>query len=262
VTSGKNDLKLALYQGPSPAGDQREALRRVERILFAAARAGAEMAVFPELFLPGYNQMQSHQGLAQRQGGAWEVEFSRLAKSAGCGLCIGWAESADGKTFNAASCFDAQGQKLAHYRKQHLYGPVEKSVFTTGDTDCVFELKGKKTALLICYDVEFAHCVRALRERGVELLLVPTANPIAFSKVSETLVPARSLENRLSIVYANFCGQENGLTYGGGSVIAGPDGEALATAGRGEALLIVDLGVTQEIDPALLSTQIEDLRSQ
>jgi 5-aminopentanamidase len=218
------------------------------------------MVVFPELFLPGYNQMQSHQNLAQRQGGAWEFEFSRLAKSAGCGLCIGWAESAEGKVFNAASCFDAQGQKLAHYRKQHLYGPVEKSVFTRGETDCIFELKGKKAALLICYDVEFAHRARALRERGVELVLVPTANPIAFSKVSDTLVPARALENRFTIAYANFCGEENGLTYGGRSVIAGPDGEILAMAGRGEALLIVDLSVTNEIDASLLSTQIEDLQ--
>ncbi len=251
-------MKIAIYQGPSPQGDVIEALQKVETALSSAARFGAVMVVFPELFLPGYNQMQSHDAVAQVQGGVWEKDFSRLAKKANCGLCIGWAERADGKTFNAASCFDAAGQKLAHYRKQHPYGATEKSVFVAGDSDCIFEFNGKKTALLICYDVEFAQRVRALHEHGVELLLVPTANPVAFDVVSDTLVPARAFESRMTIAYANLCGSENGLTYGGRSVIVGPDGAILAKAGRGEALLIVDLNVVDAIDPSLLSTQLQD----
>jgi 5-aminopentanamidase len=251
-------LKLAIYQGPSPQGVETEALQRVETILSAAAHAGAALVVFPELFLPGYNQMQGHQVAAQMQGGAWEQEFSRLAAKAKCGLCIGWAERADGKTFNAASCFDAAGQKLAHYRKQHPYGLTEKSVFVAGNGDCIFEFDGKKTAILICYDVEFAHRVRGLHEYGVELLLVPTANPIAFDIVADTLVPARAFESRMTIAYANLCGNENGLTYGGRSVIVGPDGAVLAKAGRGEALLLVDLNVVDAIDPSLLSTQLQE----
>ncbi len=255
-------MKLALYQGSSPAGDVAEAMQRIEGTLSAAARAGADILVFPELFLPGYNQMQTHQATAQPQGGAWEQSFGAMAKAARCGLCIGWAERAEGKIFNAASCFDASGEKLAHYRKQHLYGPVEKSIFVAGTADCTFEFLGIKTAMLICYDVEFPHRVRALRQQGVDLVLVPTANPIAFRAVSDTLVPARALENRLTIAYANFCSSENGLTYGGRSVIIGPDGESLATAGKGEALLVVDLAVIDALDATLLSTQLEDISSR
>ncbi len=227
-------------------------------MLSAAACAGADLVVFPELFLPGYNQMQSHRAASQAQGGAWEREFSRLAVKSKCGLCIGWAETCDGMTFNAASCFDAAGKRLAHYRKQHPYGPTEKSIFVAGNCDCIFEFEGKKTAILICYDVEFAQCVRRLHEEGVDLLLVPTANPIDFDVVADTLVPARAFESRMTIVYANLCGSENGLTYGGKSVIVGPDGAILAKAGRGEALLLVDLNVVHEIDPSLLSTQLQD----
>jgi 5-aminopentanamidase len=251
-------LKLALYQGPSPQGDVTGALQRVDSILAAAAHAGAGLVVFPELFLPGYNQMQEHHAAAQVQGGPWEQAFARLAKKSSCGLCIGWAERAAETTYNAASCFDATGKKLAHYRKQHPYGPTEKSIFAAGSSDCIFDFNGKKTALLICYDVEFAQRVRRLHEHGVELLLVPTANPIAFDVVSDTLVPARAFESRMTIAYANLCGSENGLTYGGRSVIVGPDGAMLAKAGRGEALMIVDLNVVDAIDPALLSTQLQD----
>jgi 5-aminopentanamidase len=254
-------LKLALYQGPSPQGDTSEAMRRIDDMLSAAALAGARMMVFPELFLPGYNQMQSPAFATQRTGEAWETAFSELTKKHGCGLCIGWAELTQNGIYNAASCFDHAGQKRAHYRKQHLYGPIEKSVFNAGQGDCVFELDGVKTAILICYDVEFAHRVRALREHDVDLILVPTANPIAFGKVSDVLVPARANENRVTIAYANYCDAENGLTYGGRSVIVGPDGDVLAAAGRGEALLIVNLNAVDRIDTSMLSTQREDLRA-
>ena len=61
----------------------------------------------------------------------------------------------------------------------------------------------------------------------------------------------------VSIVYANFCGQEGDLAYVGGSLIAGPHGEILAKAGDTPALLIADLPPR---DAARLSTQSADLR--
>ena len=78
-----------------------------------------------------------------------------------------------------------------------------------------FELAGIKTGLLICYDVEFPQHVLALAQMGVQLILVPTANPEKFSVVCDTLVPARASENALTIVYANYCGSDNGLSFCG-----------------------------------------------
>ena len=48
-------MRLAIYQGPSPKGAMGIALGTIDRMLTAAAAAGARMAVFPEVFLPGYN---------------------------------------------------------------------------------------------------------------------------------------------------------------------------------------------------------------
>lgn len=253
-------MKLALYQGPSPAGDPDAAFETLEGKLLAAAAAGAEMAVFPELFLPGYNQPERHRALAQPQGGAWEERLSVLARTAGCGLAVGWAERDGAQLFNAASCFDASGRKLAHYRKLQLFGAMEQSVFAAGADYEVFDLGGIRTALLICYDVEFAPHCRALKERGAELLLVPTANPAGFEHVSDLLLPARAVENNLIIAYANYCGRDNGLAFAGGSMVAGPDGEILAKAGKAETLLITDLAGVEAIDTSRISTQIHDFR--
>ncbi len=253
-------MKLALYQGPAIGGDIEAGFIRIEKQLSAAALSGARMTVFPEVFIPGYNRPDLHRSLAQPLDGEWTERLSEIARKAGCGLTIGWAEQFDGKVFNAATCFDESGERIAHYRKIQLYGPMEQASFEFGDCYTVFELAGRKAALLICYDVEFPqHCI-ALANQGVSLILVPTANPRGFEYVSDILVPARAAEMRLTIAYANFCGKEGDIAFGGRSVIVGPDGKALASAGTGETLLVTDLSALDTIDQTLLSQQQADYR--
>lgn len=239
-------------------GDPEAALTRLAGQLRAAAMAGARMLVAPELYLPGYNRPDLHASLSQPRGGAWERRLAALARDAGCGLAIGWAER-DGETvFNAATAFGRGGSVLGHYRKVQLFGPMEQASFAHGSAYCLFDFEGMKSALLICYDVEFAQHVRALGEQGVKLILVPTANPAGFEHVSDIFVPARAGEMDLTIVYANYCGVEDGLAFAGQSIIAGPDTHAIARAGRTEALLVADLG--PETAPGLRSTQLADFR--
>ncbi len=253
-------MKLALYQGPSPEGDVEYAFNVVATQLNVASVAGAKFIVFPELFLPGYNQPELHKSMAQQVAGPWEHRLGALTKKYRCGIAIGWAESDGSNLHNCASYFDEYGRKVSHYRKIQLFGEQEKSTFEFGDTYETFSIDQCKTAMLICYDVEFAHHVRVLQEQNVQLLLVPTANPEIYDNVPNFIVPARAAESRMTIAYANYCGTEGGLIYGGNSVIVGPDSIALAKAGRGEALLVVDLAAVREIDKSLLSTQRYDCR--
>ena len=96
---------------------------------------------------------------------------------------------------------------------------------------------------------------------GVQLILVPTANPDKFSHVCNTLVPARASENAITIAYANYCGSDNGLSFCGQSTIVGPDAQSLASASHDqEKLLIADLTSINKINSALLSTQLADFR--
>ncbi|MDC1292860.1 nitrilase, partial [Amylibacter sp.] len=92
-------------------------------------------------------------------------------------------------------------------------------------------------------------------------IFVPTANPADFSLVSNTIVPSRATENNQTIIYANYCGADNGLWFCGQSVIAGPAETILIQATRNaETLLITDLTETDKIKPSMLSTQHTDFR--
>lgn len=193
-------MKLALCQAPPTDGDEAAAFARIGRVLSAAACAGAEMAVMPELFLPGCNRPDLHAARAQPIRGGWEDRLCRLCRQAGCGLTLGWAERSGTAIFNAASVFERTGAKLAHDRKRQSFGPVGRAVFTLGDALVVFDLAGRRAGLLICYDAEFAPLVRRLADKGAALLLVPTANPAGYDLVPDALLPARAHEACLTIV--------------------------------------------------------------
>ena len=257
VPSDVPHLKLALLQAASPMGDTAAGLATLVHAVHAAGAAGAAMLVAPEAYLQGYNHPNiAH--LAVTREGAWADALAAACRAARCGLCAGYAEEHGDAVYNAAVVFDASGQRVADYRKIQLYGPREKMIYTPGDAYVTFDLGGTRTAVLICYDVEFAPHVAALAARGVTLILVPTANMDPFHHVIRATVPAMAANHGVGIVYANYCGDEGNLTYLGGSLIAAADGSVVAQAGRGPALIIADLPTGLARDT--LTTQADDFR--
>lgn len=248
-------MKLAIYQGPSPQGAMGVALGTIDRNLTAAGAAGARMAVFPEVFLPGYNVADPAK--AARTVQDWVGLLSPLAQRSGCGVTVGVVERDGDAIYNSAVAIGADGRFLSHYRKTQLYGPRENRIYRPGRSVTTFDFEGTKAALLICYDIEFAPLIRDLAGRGASLILCPTANMMPFTHVARLTVPSQAVNHAVAIAYANYCGVEGDLTYCGGSVLVGADGAVHARAGMAEALLIADLPVP---DAALLSTQLNDFR--
>ncbi|MBE3637958.1 carbon-nitrogen hydrolase family protein [Mangrovicoccus algicola] len=254
-------MRIALLQMPARSATARDRMTALEEALAAAAAAGAALLVAPELVLPGYNCPQRHGAEAQPRGGPWMQAAAGMARRHGIGLVLGWAERAGGDVFNAATAFGPDGAELAHYRKIQLFGGMERTGFRAGEAPPpVFDLGGRRFGLLICYDIEFPEHARDLARRGAQAILVPTANPAGYEHVQRLLVPARACENAIAVAYANYCGAEDGLDFGGGSVIAGPDGAAIESAGHAPALLVADLPEAADYPADMLSAQLADLR--
>ena len=249
-------MRIALNQCPSPSGATGEGLATLDASLSATRAAGAGALVMPELFLPGYNVTDP--GAQARTAAEWDAELGPRAARAGVALILGLAERDGAALYNSAMAWGPDGARLALYRKNQLFGPREKALFTHGTRLVTFALGPRKAALLICYDVEFAPLCAQLSADGVDLVLVPTANMLPFTHVSRLTVPAQAVNHGLAIVYANYCGSEGDLTYAGGSLIVNRDGCVLAQAGPGPALLVADLD--HPADPALASTQGADFR--
>ncbi|HEY8296191.1 MAG TPA: nitrilase-related carbon-nitrogen hydrolase, partial [Micrococcaceae bacterium] len=166
-----------------------------------------------------------------------------IARRHGLGLVFSLPAVRPGGGWNITSTLvDRTGTELLGYSKVHLFGPQEHEAFVPAEQPpAVVDFQGFRTSMLICYDVEFPEAVGAAARRGAELLLVPTALGHGYDSVPQVLVRARALESQLAIGYANHCGAEDGEVFGGGSVIAGPDGALLAQAGTGEDLIFAEV---------------------
>lgn len=236
-------MRIACLQGPEHADTPQGNLAVLAEAAQNARAAGAALLIAPELFLTGYAIGAAEVArLAEPLGGPALREVAAIAAATGIAIILGYPERAVDGIFNAATAFDAQGRQIGHYRKTHLYGPIDRAQFSPGAAASgLFELGGFRIGLLICYDVEFPENVRHLALLGADLVVVPTALMQPYDIVAETIAPARAYENQIYLAYVNRCGVEGDLDYCGLSCVVGPDGRDLARAGRGKALLLADL---------------------
>lgn len=249
-------MLLGLCQTPSPAGSISAGFATLNDALAQAAANRVDMLVLPELFLPGYHFAASGQGLEED----YRNRVGGLCARHGVALCIGLALTDAAGVHNAAVVFDGSGAVLATHRKLQLFGEDEARIFVPGQRYTLFDHQNTRFGLLICYDVEFPEHVRALTSLGAEVILVPTANMMPFVNVNQILLPARAAENAVTIVYANYCGQEGPLSYTGLSGIHGPDGYLLAGKGESPGLCMAALPTDWSERKIPLSTQAADLR--
>lgn len=215
--------------------------------------------------MTGYNIGAEAVGtLAEVYNGEWAQQISRIAKSASLAILYGYPErTADGQIFNAVQLIDANGERLCNYRKTHLFGDLDRSMFSPGEGDFpLVELNGWKLGFLICYDLEFPENARRLALDGAELILVPTANMIPFDFIADVSVRARAFENQCYVAYANYCGHEGDIHYCGQSSIAAPDGSRIAQAGLDEALIVGELDRQLMVDSRAANRYLSDRRPE
>jgi len=245
--SARTPLTLAVLQCPSLPLQVAMNLQRLGAAAAKARAAGADVLLTPEMFLTGYSiGSDAVRTLAQPRDADYARAVAGIAQTHGIAIAWGYPErDASGAVFNAAQLTSAQGTALLHYRKTHLYGALDRAQFSAAPADAgnsqLAALNGWNIGLLICYDVEFPENPRRLALAGADCLLVPTANMDRYDFVPSTLVPTRAFENQIALAYANYCGPEGSLRYGGLSSIVNALGQPLAAAGREDALLLATL---------------------
>jgi len=240
-------MKVAIHQGP----------------LDDLPRIDAGLVVTAEMGTTGYHIGARTHELAEPADGPTATRMSALARETGTALVYGYPETDGEHVYNSVQLVDATGQRLANYRKTHLFGDLDKAWFTPGDEAVVqADLGGLRVGLLVCYDVEFPELVRAHALAGTELLVVPTALMSPYELVADTLVPARAYESQLFVAYANRCDTEQELTYCGRSCVVAPTGAVLARAGSGPGVIAADVTRDALTASRLENTHLADRRPE
>jgi (R)-amidase len=239
-------VKVTLAQlAPRPRDVPANLARATELI---ASSAQADLVVFPELFLSGY-ELGDPEPLAVELDGPAVGALSDAARSARTAVVIGAAERTAGGTANSAICIDSGGEVAAVYRKAHPFG-AERDVYMYGDELVTVELGGRVIGPMICFDMEFPEVARTLARSGSDLLVTISANPTEFKLDHEVFTRARAIESGLPHVYVNRVGEQGDLSFGGGSVALDQTARVLAEAGsEGERIVDAEVGAPGAGDP-------------
>jgi predicted amidohydrolase len=248
-------VKIAACQVSLRVGEPERNRAAAEAAVTEAAGRGARIVVLPELTPSGYvfaNPAEAR-SLSEPAEGTTAGHWARLAAKHGIVIIGGFDElGADGMLYNSAMLVDQSGVR-AVYRKVHLWD-AESDFFTPGDQPPpVVATKYGAIAMMICYDVEFPEWVRLPALAGADLLAVPTnwpAEPVPPGErpMVTANIGVAAFANRIFVAAACRCGDERGVAWTGGSLIAGPDGYPLAgpastsasAGGARQELLIAD----------------------
>lgn len=245
-------MRVVLYQCHPLPLDVAGNLQRLNTIV--SQSKDVDLLVLPEMFLTGYNiGAKAVAELAQPHDGDAAQQIAELAKANDTAIIYGYPErDVDGQIYNSVQVIDRHGASVCNYRKTHLFGQLDREMFSPGvNAFTVFELNGWQLGLLICYDLEFPENARCLALAGAELIVVPTANMTPYDFIADVTVRSRAFENQCYVAYANYCGQEGDIHYCGQSSIAAPNGVQVALAEQEEIL------ITAVLD----SQQLEDART-
>jgi len=235
---------LLVQASPRPRDVGANVAWAAERVRDAA---DADLVVFPELFLSGYQTHDLDQIALEPDDDRLEP-LRRAARGSSSAVIVGAPERTATGVSNSALCFDVDGERAGSYRKTHLFGD-ELAAFEPGEELAPIELCGRRLGIEICFDMEFPEVARTLRLAGAEMLVTISANMEPFAADHAVYARARALENGMPHLYVNRCGVEAELRFTGASVAIDPDGRELAGAGAGEEMLSVSIGQLQREDP-------------
>jgi N-carbamoylputrescine amidase len=229
-------LRVACLQTEPRIGEKGANVARTLEMIEQAARAGAALAVLPELCNTGYVFETREEAFALAEevpGGTTTAAWISAAARHGVTIVAGIAEREADTLYNSAVVVGPRGY-IGRYRKNHLWGE-ENLFFEPGNLGVpVFHTTAGRIACAICYDIWFPEVFRLAALQGADILCVPTnwvpmpEQPATLPVMANILAMGGAHSNSMFVAAADRIGLERGQPFLGNSIICGCTGWPLA----------------------------------
>jgi predicted amidohydrolase len=245
------EYRIALAQLAPRLGEVDANLELAAAWLGRAAADGAQLTVFPELALTGYLLQDLVPEVAMAAGDERLTALSRGAP--GMLVAIGFVEETDDHRYANSVVLLRDGERIGLHRKVYLptYGLFDEGRFTRPGgsirTVDVGEPLGR-IGLSVCEDFWHPSLPLLQAQDGASLLVNVAAGPArapGSAAGTRAIAGWHEMQNTyallgtVGIAFCNRVGNEEGLTFWGGSRILGPDGSTVAEGPLYEEALVV-----------------------
>ncbi len=204
-------MRISLLHIAPVTGDIEHNRRLVERGVAAAAAAGAQWAVTPELCIPGYLFLKTiGTGWIQPQPDQWMTEFCDQVRHHGITVFLSHPEldPASGRKYNTVFVIGADGQIVGRHRKIKTLGGAE-AWSTAGWKISPFDCDGVNAGVLICADAYKNDVAEVLVSKGAQVLVSSVSwGPGGCGPDGEW--EDRSSQTGLPVIVCNRTGIESG----------------------------------------------------
>ena len=240
-------MRIAVGQISCILGDGSANVEKLRDFAARAAKAGANLVVFPEMADTGYSMP-----VIRRHATAWSQgavpELRKMARALSIAVICGVSERDGALIYNSQIFLDEKGETVGRYRKTHLFSsaPIEEDkCFSAGNRLESFPMGDLHFGLSICYDLRFPEVYRRQAvEGGVDTFVISSAWPFPRVEHLRILATARAIENQSYLILANRAGADDGITFCGNSTIIDPYGVVVAGASADrEELLVAEISV-------------------
>jgi predicted amidohydrolase len=233
---------LAAAQTVPIRGDVERNIAQHLRLVRAAAKERAEVLVFPELSLTGY-ELDLAGELAFSPRDARLAPLADEAAASSMTLVVGAPVMIESRLYIGALVIGAD-RDAAVYTKRHLGAfpssaspdgvvpPAEATVFDPGNHDPLVRLGTEIAAVAVCADVHQASHPRAAADRGARIYLASMFVIPSDLETDITYLETYAVRHSMTVVFANYGGPSGGLPAGGRSAIWSDSGELLAQLGE------------------------------
>ena len=254
----RKHVRLAICQILVIDSDREGNFRRIEYALEQAAGQHAQIAVFPESSILGWENPDAHR-MATPIPGADSNRIASLARKYGMMIAIGLDEKDGDHFYDSAILVDKSGKLLWKHRKINVLPELMTPPYSQGRPEDigVVDTEFGKIAVLICADTFSDAFVERMKTLKPDLMLVPYGWAATndkwpgHSKELEDLVSRRAAQVRCPMAGVDLVGEMihgpwTGWTYGGSSFVADGNGRILLTArDRDTDLRVINLPIGQ-----------------
>ncbi|WP_223506461.1 carbon-nitrogen hydrolase family protein [Pseudomonas sp. GL-RE-29] len=223
---------------PVPGEYEKNIAKHIDAI-HLAARQGADLVLFPELSLTGY-EPRLVEGLAVHPSDSRFDEFQRLSDRYGMLIAVG-APTKGSKGTEISMISFQPGLERMSYSKQHLHSD-ELPFFTAGTRRLVLSQAGYVLAPAICYEsLQPSHAEEAA-ESGAQVYLASVAKSERGTASANSHYPMIAKKHSMTVVMANCVGAADDFVAAGCSSIWNSHGEIVCSADAvNEALVAYDI---------------------